>query len=182
MKKGKLLHSALSHEIAKLGHTQTLVLGDAGLPIPPETRRIDLAVTQGVPALLSVLDAVLSELAVQKITLAEEIKTASPGNGPFHSQPLSGHADLLRPSRGVQSPASSGRLRGAHRGDHFLCQRDPGVRRHLLASVLQPSERLAAGDLCRTNSFPPQACRIPGETQAVRAKKTRCPGACNTVS
>ena len=35
MKKGKLLHSALSHEIAKLGHTQTLVLGDAGLPIPP---------------------------------------------------------------------------------------------------------------------------------------------------
>ena len=64
MKKGKLLHSALSHEIAKLGHTQTLVLGDAGLPIPP--------------ALLSVLDAVLSELAVQKITLAEEIKTASP--------------------------------------------------------------------------------------------------------
>lgn len=78
MKKGKLLHSALSHEIAKLGHTQTLVLGDAGLPIPPETRRIDLAVTQGVPALLSVLDAVLSELAVQKITLAEEIKTASP--------------------------------------------------------------------------------------------------------
>ena len=78
MKKGKLLHSALSHEIAKLGHTQTLVLGAAGLPIPPETRRIALAVTQGVPALLSVLDAVLSELAVQKITLAEEIKTASP--------------------------------------------------------------------------------------------------------
>ena len=62
MKKATLLNSTLSYEIAKLGHTQTLCIGDAGLPVPPGPERIDLAVTKGVPGFLQVLDAVLSEM------------------------------------------------------------------------------------------------------------------------
>lgn len=78
MKKSELLQSEISYEIAKLGHTQTLSIGDAGLPIPKTVKRIDLAVAKQVPAFLPVLDAILTEMKVEKITLAEEIKTKAP--------------------------------------------------------------------------------------------------------
>ncbi len=78
MKKSALLNSEISYEIAKLGHTQTLTIGDAGLPVPAGVKRIDLAVVKGVPSFLQVLDAVLSEMKVEKITLAEEIRLKAP--------------------------------------------------------------------------------------------------------
>ena len=54
MKKIGILNQPLSAAIAGLGHTDTLVIADAGLPIPPETQRVDLADEilpgqQGVP-------------------------------------------------------------------------------------------------------------------------------------
>ena len=78
MKKSALLNSELSYEIAKLGHTQTITIGDAGLPMPSGVKRIDLAVSKAVPSFLDVLDAALSEMEVEKITLAGEIKEKSP--------------------------------------------------------------------------------------------------------
>jgi D-ribose pyranase len=58
--------------IASLGHGDMLVLGDAGLPIPDGPRRIDLAVARGVPLLSDVLNAVLSEMQVESIVVADE--------------------------------------------------------------------------------------------------------------
>jgi D-ribose pyranase len=75
MKKGKLLNSRISAVIAEMGHTDMIVIADAGLPIPDGVERIDLAVCKGLPDFLSVLENVLSELQVEKYTLAEEIKT-----------------------------------------------------------------------------------------------------------
>ncbi len=74
MKKTGLLHSDLSYVIATLGHLDTLVIGDAGLPIPPETVRIDLALTAGVPGAVQTLKVVLDEMQVEKVILAEEVK------------------------------------------------------------------------------------------------------------
>jgi ABC-type ribose transport system, auxiliary component len=92
MKKGRLLNSSLSAVVAKMGHKQHLTIGDAGLPIPPETTRIDLAVSSGVPTFLDVLDATLSELCVEKIILAEEIKEHNPQI----------HTDILERTNGVE--------------------------------------------------------------------------------
>ena len=78
MKKTTLWNSHLSTAIAQMGHTQTLTIGDGGLPVPAGVPRIDLAVTAGVPLFLEVLDAVLSELTVEKIILAEEIQSENP--------------------------------------------------------------------------------------------------------
>lgn len=78
MKKTVLWNSHLSTLVAQMGHTQTLTIGDAGLPVPAGVPRVDLAVTAGIPRFLDVLDAVLSELKVEKITLAEEIQQANP--------------------------------------------------------------------------------------------------------
>ena len=72
MKRTALLHAELSHVIASLGHGDMLVLGDAGLPIPDGPRRIDLAVARGVPRLDEVLQAVLSEMQVEGIVIADE--------------------------------------------------------------------------------------------------------------
>jgi len=72
LKRTALLHAELSHVIASLGHGDMLVLGDAGLPIPDGPRRIDLAVARGVPTLDEVLQAVLSEMQVEAIVIADE--------------------------------------------------------------------------------------------------------------
>lgn len=74
MKKSRLLNSELSYEIAKIGHTAHITLCDAGLPIPQSVKRIDLAVEAGLPGFISILDPVLSEMQVEEIILAEEIK------------------------------------------------------------------------------------------------------------
>ena len=78
MKKTKLLHSDLSYVIATLGHMDTLVIADAGLPIPIETERIDLALTQGVPGAIQTLKVVLDEMKVEKVILAEEARDRNP--------------------------------------------------------------------------------------------------------
>ncbi|MCR3955022.1 MAG: D-ribose pyranase [Gudongella sp.] len=78
MKKGFLLNSEISSVISHMGHMDELTIGDAGLPIPSDTYRIDLSVFEGVPSFLDVLRGVLSEQKVEGIVLAEEIKKASP--------------------------------------------------------------------------------------------------------
>jgi D-ribose pyranase len=78
MKKGVLIHSEISHVIASLGHTDTLVIADAGLPIPDNVRRIDLALTSGIPTFLDTLRVVLQEMHVEQAILSEEVKTVSP--------------------------------------------------------------------------------------------------------
>lgn len=78
MKKHVLLNAPLSHVIATLGHTDQLVICDAGLPIPATPERIDLAVSRGVPRFMDVVQAVTEEMQIEKVILAEEVKLASP--------------------------------------------------------------------------------------------------------
>ena len=78
MKKIGVLNKDISDVVASMGHMDMLVIGDAGLPIPRGVRRIDLAVRQGVPGFLETVEAVASELQVERIILAEETTTVSP--------------------------------------------------------------------------------------------------------
>ena len=78
MKKTPLLNVELSEVIAGLGHGDMLVIGDAGLPIPLDVRRIDLALTRGVPGFIDTLRIVLAEMQVQSVIVAEETGQKSP--------------------------------------------------------------------------------------------------------
>jgi D-ribose pyranase len=78
MKKVGTLNQPLSEVIAGLGHMDQLVIGDAGLPIPIETQRIDLALTQGVPTFLETLKVILEEVQVESALIAEEMIAVSP--------------------------------------------------------------------------------------------------------
>lgn len=78
MKKTKVINSDISRVIAQMGHFDQLSIGDAGMPVPQTTEKIDLAVDNGIPSFMDVLTNVLEELEVQRIYLAEEIKTENP--------------------------------------------------------------------------------------------------------
>ncbi|AKJ99266.1 MULTISPECIES: D-ribose pyranase [Pseudomonas] len=78
MKKTPLLNVALSRLIASLGHGDKVVIGDAGLPVPPGVELIDLALTHGIPDFVSTLKVVLSEMQVESHVLAEEILEKQP--------------------------------------------------------------------------------------------------------
>ncbi|MFC0141485.1 D-ribose pyranase [Erwinia mallotivora] len=78
MKKGTLLNSDISLLVARLGHTDSLVIGDAGLPIPSGPQRVDLALTKGIPSFMQVVQAVTAEMQVESAVMAEEIKTHNP--------------------------------------------------------------------------------------------------------
>lgn len=79
MKNSGVLNKNISELIAGMGHMNELTICDAGLPIPDEVWRIDLAVCQGVPAFLDVVKAVAGDLQVQQIVLASELKSKNPG-------------------------------------------------------------------------------------------------------
>ncbi len=79
MKRTALLHAELSHAIALLGHGDMVVIGDAGLPVPDGPRRIDLALTPGIPRVADVLRVVLSEMQVEGAVLAREALDACDG-------------------------------------------------------------------------------------------------------
>ncbi len=78
MKKIGCLNSELSYVIAKLGHFDTLTVGDCGLPVPRGVQRIDLAVTYGVPSFNDVFRVIDAEAKFQKVIIAAEARGQNP--------------------------------------------------------------------------------------------------------
>lgn len=78
-----ILNSELSHVIASLGHGDVLVVSDVGYPIPEETRRVDLALTRGVPTLEETLSAVNQELIAERVMFADDVPDMNPDYDAF---------------------------------------------------------------------------------------------------
>lgn len=88
MKKSGFLSAPVAEVIATMGHTDRLVVCDAGFPVPPGVRRIDLAITENLPAFPDVLRVLLGDLSIERFILASETREASP-------QRYTGILDLL---------------------------------------------------------------------------------------
>jgi len=56
----------------------TIVIADAGLPIPKETQRIDLALAQGIPGFIETLRVILEEIQIERAIVAEEMVVNNP--------------------------------------------------------------------------------------------------------
>jgi D-ribose pyranase len=78
MKKSALLNANLSYCIATLGHFDEVTICDAGLPIPSEVERIDLALTHGIPRFIDTVKVILSEMQIAGVVIAEEFQQVSP--------------------------------------------------------------------------------------------------------
>ena len=72
------INPQLSRIISETGHTDLIVVTDAGLPIPLGCERVDLAYRPGAPAFLDVLDTVLAELVIEGATVSAEVADANP--------------------------------------------------------------------------------------------------------
>lgn len=83
MKRNGILNAALSEVLATLGHTDLLLVVDAGFPIPRSAHRVDLAIAEDLPGLTTVLDLVAEEIIVEGVVVAEDVTT--------HNEPLAGY-------------------------------------------------------------------------------------------
>ncbi|MFJ8261892.1 D-ribose pyranase [Rummeliibacillus sp. NPDC094406] len=74
MKKHGILNRELAGIFAKIGHTDTIVIADCGLPIPDGVPCIDLAYTLGKPSFADILEVVLDDFKAEKAVIAQEME------------------------------------------------------------------------------------------------------------
>lgn len=78
MQKGGMLNSAIAKVLADLGHTDTIVIGDCGLPVPADVQKIDLALKPGTPSFMEVVEEVAKNMVIEKIEIAAEMEEKNP--------------------------------------------------------------------------------------------------------
>ena len=78
MKRSRILNKYLNAAIADLGHTDYIIIADAGFPIPDDARRVDLAIEKDVPGIVQILDLVMSDFIYEECIVAEEQKAYNP--------------------------------------------------------------------------------------------------------
>ncbi|MGG1242476.1 D-ribose pyranase [Bacillus cabrialesii] len=83
MKKHGILNSHLAKLLADLGHTDKIVIADAGLPVPDGVLKIDLSLKPGLPAFQDTAAVLADEMVVEKVIAAAEIKTSNQENARF---------------------------------------------------------------------------------------------------
>jgi D-ribose pyranase len=115
MKKRGFLSAPVAELIALMGHTDRLVVCDAGFPEPPDVPRIDLAITRNLPSLPDVLRVLLDDLAVEHFIVAEELREVRPQRYAEIVELLPGvphelipHADFKRAAREARAVIRTG--------------------------------------------------------------------------
>jgi len=74
-----ILNPALRSLLARVRHTNTLVIADRGFPYWPGIETVDLALVDGIPTVQQVLQAVLREWQAGHAWMAEEFREANSG-------------------------------------------------------------------------------------------------------
>ncbi|OAB42388.1 D-ribose pyranase [Paenibacillus glacialis] len=77
MKKHGTLNSHICKILTDLGHTDTIVIADVGLPVPAGVPKIDLALTLGVPSFQDVVDMITEDMVIEKVIVAKELASAN---------------------------------------------------------------------------------------------------------
>lgn len=78
MKPNTILHPELAKQLALCGHTDIILVTDAGFPIPRDAVRIDLGYYDGKADVLDILRMLRKEIFVEEVGFAPEVKTHHP--------------------------------------------------------------------------------------------------------
>ncbi len=78
MRAGRIIHPDLARGLATLGHSDIVLVTDAGFPIPASAPRIDLGFIRGKPTVPEILDVLREELHVEGVAFAPEVRTHNP--------------------------------------------------------------------------------------------------------
>jgi D-ribose pyranase len=73
-----ILNRDIAAELGKMGHTDRLLIADAGLAIPNTTKVIDLSLDVNMPTAPDVLKVVLKNFSVEKVILSKATEEVSP--------------------------------------------------------------------------------------------------------
>jgi len=69
-----ILNPALLNLLARIRHTNTLVISDRGFPFWPQIETVDISLVDDVPSVLQVLDAIRGNFKIGRVFIAEEFK------------------------------------------------------------------------------------------------------------
>ncbi|WP_221029605.1 RbsD/FucU family protein [Actomonas aquatica] len=73
-----ILNPALNSLLARVRHTNTLVIADRGFPFWPTIETVDLALIDDVPTVLQVLAAIRANFVIGTARMAEEFPAHNP--------------------------------------------------------------------------------------------------------
>lgn len=74
MLKTGILNPALLQLLARVRHTNTLVIADRGFPFWPQIETVDISLIDDVPTVLQVLDAIRRNFVIGRVFAAEEFR------------------------------------------------------------------------------------------------------------
>ena len=78
MRPDRILHPELAAALATLGHTDIVLVTDAGFPIPPHAKRIDLGFWPGTVDVLEILRVLRQEIFAEEVHFASEVRDCHP--------------------------------------------------------------------------------------------------------
>ncbi|MFD2831539.1 D-ribose pyranase [Corticicoccus populi] len=74
MYKKVTLNSEISKVLSDLGHGDSIVIGDCGLPVPAGVKKIDISLKQGVPSFKDTYEVIKESMHIERQIYAEEVK------------------------------------------------------------------------------------------------------------
>ncbi len=91
MIKQGILNPQINSLLARVRHTNTLVISDRGFPFWPQIETVDISLVDGVPTVLQVLDAIRSNFVIGGAFMAKEfLENNTPATQSAFAQALSG--------------------------------------------------------------------------------------------
>ena len=72
-----ILNPAVLDLLARIRHTNTLVIADRGFPFWPEIETVDLSVVDDLPTVAQIIEALRPAFVIGRVLAAEEVKAAN---------------------------------------------------------------------------------------------------------
>lgn len=95
MLKRGILNPAVSSLLARVRHTNTLVIADRGFPYWPSVETVDISLVDDIPKVLDVLHAIRENFVFGKAFMAEEFRVANAPDTVARFEALLKPADLV---------------------------------------------------------------------------------------
>jgi D-ribose pyranase len=94
MLKSGILNPTILSLIARVRHTNMLVIADRGFPFWPQIETIDISLVDGIPTVNQVLEALLPAVDLGKAYMAQQFKEVNPADVVAERQRILGGIDL----------------------------------------------------------------------------------------
>jgi D-ribose pyranase len=116
MQEGGVLNREIARLLARMGHMDEMIVCDAGFPIPDGVDTVDLALSENMPRVTDVLEVLKRHFSVEKLVVADEIRSHSPSMlsqirsvlGTAMPLETISHMDLKAKSRSVKAIIRTG--------------------------------------------------------------------------